>query len=90
MSRLFPLCGRLTVTGDEDRDDETVLFARVSIVLAAGEMGRDLTMETTYDTDDTGHDDGDGTLHHEVWAEDGHGGDADTRLGCSVAVGGQA
>lgn len=48
------------VTGDEDRDDETV------------------------DTDDTGHDDGDGTLHHEVWAEDGHGGDADTRLGCSV------
>lgn len=53
-------------------------------------MGRDLTMETTYDTDDTGHDDGDGTLHHEVWAEDGHGGDADTRLGCSVAVGGQA
>lgn len=48
------------VTGNEDRDDETV------------------------DTDDTSHNDRDGTLHHEVWPEDGHGGDSDARLGGAV------
>lgn len=46
-------------------------------------------MEMTYDTDDTGHNDGDGTLHHEIRSEDGHGGDSDTRLGSAVAVGGE-
>lgn len=71
--------GRLTVTGNEDRDDETVLFARVSGVRA-------LSAAVTYDTDDTSHNDRDGTLHHEVWPEDGHGGDSDARLGGAVAV----
>lgn len=40
----------------------------------------------TYDTDDTGHNDRDGTLHHEIRSEDGHGGDSDTRLGSPVTI----
>lgn len=40
----------------------------------------------TYDTDDTGHNDRDGTLHHEIRSEDGHGGDSDTRLGSPVTM----
>jgi hypothetical protein len=35
--------------------------------------------------DDTRHDDGDDTLHHEVRAEDGHGGDTNASLGRAVA-----
>lgn len=46
-------------------------------------------MGMTYDTDDTGHNDRDGTLHHEIRSEDGHGGDSDTRLGSAVAMGGE-
>lgn len=50
---------------------------------------REISMEMTYDTDDTGHNDGDGTLHHEIRSEDGHGGDSDTRLGSPVAMRGE-
>jgi len=44
------------VTGDEDRNDETV------------------------DSDNTSHDDGDNTLHHQVRSEHGHGRDSNARL----------
>lgn len=61
--------------------------ARVSIFDGTdGESRECMSMEMTYDTDDTGHNDRDGTLHHEIRSEDGHGGDSDTRLGSPVAM----
>ena len=38
----------------------------------------------THDGNDTSHNDWDGTLHHEVRAQDSHGGDSYTRLGRSI------
>lgn len=41
----------------------------------------------TYNGNNTSHDNGNDTLHHQVGAEDGHGGNSNTRLGGSVAAG---
>ena len=40
----------------------------------------------THDGDDTSHNDGNDTLHHEVGTEDCHGGDSDSRFSGSIAV----
>lgn len=40
---------------------------------------------TTYGND-TSHDDGDDTLHHQVRSQHRHGGDTDTRLGSSITM----
>jgi hypothetical protein len=39
----------------------------------------------TYNGNDTGHNDGNGTLHHEIGSENGHGRDSNTRLCGSVS-----
>lgn len=79
--------GGLTITGNENRDDETVLCRTGQHRdMMDGESRECMSMEMTYDTDDTGHNDRDGTLHHEIRSEDGHGGDSDTRLGSPVAM----
>lgn len=43
--------------------------------------------DMTYNGNNTSHDNGNDTLHHQVGAEDGHGGNSNTRLGGSVAAG---
>ena len=48
-------------------------------------MAREASSERTYGND-TSHDDWNDTLHHQVWPEHRHGGDADTRLGRSITV----
>lgn len=40
----------------------------------------------THDGNDTSHNDRDGTLHHKIRTQDGHGGNSYTRLGRSVSV----
>lgn len=59
-----------TLSGDQDRHDETVDLGRRQ---ARGGRLHDWTY-----CNDTSHNDGDNTLHHEVGAEDGHGGNADS------------
>lgn len=81
MLGLFLLWSRegedLTVASNKNRDDETVdLFSRVR-------QTKEKAGKETYG-DNTRHDDGDDTLHHEVGAENGHGGNANTRLGRSI------
>lgn len=43
-------------------------------------------MESNTHGNDTGHDDGNTTLHHQVRPEDRHGGDANPRLCCAITV----
>lgn len=43
-------------------------------------------MRMTHDGNDTSHNDWDGTLHHKIRTQDGHGGNSYTRLGRSVPV----
>ena len=62
--------GPRTLSRDQDRDDETVDLQQRQT--RAAQLG-----DSTY-SNDTGHNNGDNTLHHEVRAEDRHGGNADS------------
>ena len=39
----------------------------------------------TIDGDDTGHNDWNDTFHNSLWLQNGHGGNTDTRFGCSIS-----
>ena len=73
------MCEGRTITGNEDGYDETVNLKDVFVGLRIQCIGG------TY-CNDTSHDDWDDTLHHQVWPEDGHGGNANTRFGRSITT----
>lgn len=43
-------------------------------------------LNSTYNGNDTSHDDGNDTFHHEIGTQDGHGRDTDTGLGGTVSI----
>jgi len=76
-------------TGSKTRETDTKTCTKLHKAGVEGHVDSETTgnqdgYDESVNGNDTSHDNGDGTLHHEIRTKDGHGRDADTGFCCTI------